>query len=132
MLKLPTNAGEWGFVIVLFVLFCGLATAVIYSQVQLHDMKLEQAKQDTEAKLQLLSEQVREYHDRTGKVEDSLTEMGVTPAALETRNADISPEVGRSGYHFTLVAELKKFDRPRCTLTFASDNVRSSISWTDD
>ncbi|MCB9894488.1 MAG: hypothetical protein H6839_08560 [Planctomycetes bacterium] len=129
MLKLPTNAGEWGFVIVLTVLFGGLAFGVIYSQIQLHDMKFEQARQDTEIHLRRMADQVRDYHQRTGKLEDELTAMGIDPADLETRNAVISPKVQAHGGLFDLHAELKKFGGARCSVAYEIDGTQSTAAW---
>jgi hypothetical protein len=109
MLKLPTNAGEWGFVIVLSALFCGIAFAVIYSQVLLHDMKEAQALHDTESTLRVLTVQVRQYRLDHGKFKGKLTEMGIDEEALETRHAVFDDDLEISKESVRITATLKKY-----------------------
>ena len=109
MLKLPTNAGEWGFVIVLSALFCGLAFAVIYSQVLLHDMKEEQAVKDTESTLRVLAEQVKQYRKEHGALKERLTEMGIDEEALTTRHATFEDKLDIRKDSVRIEATLKKY-----------------------
>ncbi|MCA8911242.1 MAG: hypothetical protein KDB82_06035 [Planctomycetes bacterium] len=109
MLKLPTNAGEWGFVIVLTVLFCGLAFAVIYSQVLLHDMKEEQAVRDTESTLRVLAAQVKQYRMDHGELKEKLTDMGIDEEALETRHAIFDDKIDIRKDSVRIQGTLKKY-----------------------
>ena len=129
MLKLPTNAGEWGFVVVLSILFCGLSFAVIYSQVVLHDIKKEQAVRDTETTLRLLASRVRLYQREHGRIEDTLTAMGIEQEELETRHATFENQLLTDGKTITLKATLLKFSSASCTLTSTSGSEDPEISW---
>lgn len=120
MLKLPTNAGEWGFVIVLSVLFCGLAFGVIYSQVELRAIKREQAYRDTETNLHSLATQVRDYQRKHGQIEETLTAMGIDEEELETRHAIFDDALDVHGNSVVIRATLKKFGRGVLTLKFNS------------
>ena len=131
MLKLPTNVGEWGFVIVLSLLFGGLAFAVIYSQVQLHDIKLQQAREDTESNLRVLDAQVRQYYSQHGRVEPKLTQMGIEPDALETRHAKFDDNAVLAAQGFTISARMLKYDNEICTLSFQLDHDEATAAWHD-
>lgn len=128
MLKLPTNAGEWGFVVVLSILFCGLSFAVIYSQVVLHDIKKEQAVRDTETTLRLLASRVRLYQREHGRIEDTLTAMGIEQEELESRHAKIANELGTRDGSCTITATLKKYGHAVYTeeLNLTSNSSASS------
>ena len=131
MLKLPTNIGEWGFVIVLSVLFMGLAFAIIYSQVHLHDMRETQARQDTESNLFVLAESVRRHYREHGEIKGSLTETGVPEEALETRHARLTDAATINNGLCTITAKLTKFGEPTCTLSFALDSDAHEYHWSD-
>lgn len=131
MLKLPTNIGEWGFVIVLSVLFMGLAFAIIYSQIHLHGMRKEQAYRDTESNLYVMAETVRSYQRDHGSVETSLLEMGLPDEALETRHATISESTRLENGMCTISATLLKYGEPTCTLTFSLDNDVHAYTWSE-
>ncbi|MCA8918408.1 MAG: hypothetical protein KDB68_00460 [Planctomycetes bacterium] len=120
MLKLPTNAGEWGFVIVLSVLFCGMAFGVIYSQVELRAIKREQAYRDTETNLHALATQVRDYQRKHGRIEETLTAMGIDEEELETRHAIFDDTFDTHGDNVVIRATLKKYGKGVLTLQFNS------------
>ena len=130
-LKLPTTAGEWGFVIVLVALFGGLAFGIIYSQVHLHDMRREQASRDTESNLLVLAEAVRQYQREHGRIEGKLTAMGVPEESLRTRHADFSDEVIVTSDKFSITATLFKFDQPTCTINFAPIGDGHEFVWSE-
>ena len=117
--------------IVLSVLFSGLAFAIIYSQVHLHGMREEQALRDTESNLHYVSEVVRQYHREHGKIEDTLTGMELPIDALETRNAQIDDSVRMENGVCVISAKLFKYGEPTCTLTFALDNDAQDFDWSD-
>jgi hypothetical protein len=130
MLKLPTNAGEWGFVFVLGLCFSGLAFAVIYSQVHLRNMNREQAVRDTESNLYVIAEHVRRYQQRHGRIEPTLMGMEVPPGALRTRNADISNDVAIDGDGFRLSATLIKYSQPTCQCKASFKEANPEFEWT--
>ncbi len=130
MLKLPTNAGEWGFVIVLALCFSGLAFAVIYSQVHLRNMNREQAVHDTESNLFVMAEHVRLYRERHGRIEPTLMGMEVPPGALRTRNADISNQMESDGQGFKLSTTLIKYGQPTCQCKATFKETTPEFEWT--
>jgi len=131
MLKLPTNAGEWGFVIVLTLLFAGLAFGVIYSQVQLHEMKQAQARADTEWVLHAFAERVRQHRQQHGKLPEKLTDCGLPRDALESRHAEFDDEVAVTNGRATLTGRLFKFGGAGCVLVVGPEASADELRWAE-
>lgn len=108
-MKLPRDRFEWLFVVVLLGLFGGMVFYTVDSQLQLREIRRAQAERDTRLLLTELTQHVRAYHAEHGRVEATLTAMGVPLEAMETRHAVVDDVVSGDAGTVVVTARLRNY-----------------------